>query len=149
MLFNLNIVWPMLPVHGESFGVAKKRSRFGSLGRRSGRRGERGAAHVKLRLGGVSDRIGRRPVLLMGMFNSTFSVLVFGTATTYTQVRVYEGLHFQIPRLFGPITTTVTLSRYERLTLLLQSQCLVGRFLSGLLNGNAGVVKTYVGGNDE
>ena len=44
--------------------------------------------------------------------NSTFSVLVFGTARTY-------------------------------------AQCVAGRFLSGLLNGNAGVVKTYVGETTE
>ena len=35
--------------------------------------------------GALSDRIGRRPVMLMGMCNSTFSVLVFGTARSYAQ----------------------------------------------------------------
>jgi|TARA_B110000967_G_scaffold143329_1_gene146596 diphthamide biosynthesis protein 2 len=143
--FNLNIVWPMLPFMVESFGVAKSEADLGAWVGAAGAAVSVGQLMSSYAWGALSDRIGRRPVLLMGMFNSTFSVLVFGTATTYTQVRVYEGLHFQIPRLFGPITTTVTLSRYERLTLLLQSQCLVGRFLSGLLNGNAGVVKTYVG----
>ena len=58
--------------------------------------------------GHVSDSLGRRPVLLMGMLGSTFSVFIFGTATTYVQ-------------------------------------CISGRFLSGLLNGNAAIVKTYLG----
>ena len=60
----------------------------------------------------LADRIGRRPVMLMGMLGSTFSVFVFGTARTYTQA-------------------------------------VCGRFLSGILNGNAGVVKTYIGETTE
>ena len=82
------------------------------MGRRRGSGGVRRAAHQLLRIGALSDRIGRRPVMLLGMFNSTFSVLIFGTAKTY-------------------------------------AQCVAGRFLSGLLNGNAGVVKTYVGETTE
>jgi diphthamide biosynthesis protein 2 len=110
--FNLNIVWPMLPFMVESFGVAKSEADLGAWVGAAGAAVSVGQLMSSYAWGALSDRIGRRPVLLMGMFNSTFSVLVFGTATTYTQVRVYEGLHFQIPRLFGPITTTVTLSRY-------------------------------------
>jgi MFS family permease len=33
----------------------------------------------------AADKFGRRPVMLLGMFNSTFSVLVFGSARSYTQ----------------------------------------------------------------
>jgi len=106
--FNLNIVWPMLPFMVESFGVAKSEADLGAWVGAAGAAVSVGQLMSSYAWGALSDRIGRRPVLLMGMFNSTFSVLVFGTATTYTQ-------------------------------------CLVGRFLSGLLNGNAGVVKTYVG----
>ncbi len=120
--FNLNIVWPMLPFMVESFGVAKSEADLGAWVGAAGAAVSVGQLMSSYAWGALSDRIGRRPVLLMGMFNSTFSVLVFGTATTYTQVRVYEGLHFQIPRLFGPTVCSYTLRKTDTLLLLLHQR---------------------------
>ena len=106
--FNLNIVWPLLPFMVDSYGVARTEEDLGAWVGAAGAAVSVGQLLSSYAWGALSDRIGRRPVMLMGMCNSTFSVLVFGTARTY-------------------------------------AQCLAGRFLSGLLNGNAGVVKTYVG----
>ena len=106
--FNLNIVWPLLPFMVDSYGVARTEEDLGAWVGAAGAAVSVGQLLSSYAWGALSDRIGRRPVMLMGMCNSTFSVLVFGTARSY-------------------------------------AQCLAGRFLSGLLNGNAGVVKTYVG----
>ena len=110
--FNLNIVWPLLPFMVDSYGVARTEEDLGAWVGAAGAAVCVGQLLSSYAWGALSDRIGRRPVMLMGMCNSTFSVLVFGTARTY-------------------------------------AQCLAGRFLSGLLNGNAGVVKTYVGETTE
>jgi diphthamide biosynthesis protein 2 len=110
--FNLNIVWPLLPFMVDSYGVARTEEDLGAWVGAAGAAVSVGQLLSSYAWGALSDRIGRRPVMLIGMCNSTFSVLVFGTARTY-------------------------------------AQCLAGRFLSGLLNGNAGVVKTYVGETTE
>lgn len=110
--FNLNVVWPMLPFMVEGYGVARDPKDLGAWVGVAGAAVSVGQLISSYAWGALSDRIGRRPVMLLGMFNSTFSVLVFGTAKTY-------------------------------------AQCVAGRFLSGLLNGNAGVVKTYVGETTE
>ena len=96
----------------ESYGVARTEADLGAWVGAAGAAVSVGQLISSYVWGALSDRIGRRPVMLMGMFNSTFSVLIFGTAKTYPQ-------------------------------------CVLGRFLSGLLNGNAGVVKTYVGETTE
>lgn len=110
--FNLNIVWPLLPFMVDSYGVSRTEEDLGAWVGAAGAAVSVGQLLSSYAWGALSDRIGRRPVMLIGMCNSTFSVLVFGTARTY-------------------------------------AQCLAGRFLSGLLNGNAGVVKTYVGETTE
>ena len=110
--FNLNVVWPMLPFMVEGYGVARDPKDLGAWVGVAGAAVSVGQLISSYAWGALSDRIGRRPVMLLGMFNSTFSVLIFGTAKTY-------------------------------------AQCVAGRFLSGLLNGNAGVVKTYVGETTE
>lgn len=58
--------------------------------------------------GRLSDRIGRRPVLLGGLLGVFLSVLVFGCSRSY-------------------------------------EQAIIGRSLAGLLSGNVGVSKTYLG----
>ena len=110
--FNLNIVWPLLPFMVDSYGVSRTEEDLGAWVGAAGAAVSVGQLLSSYAWGALSDRIGRRPVMLIGMCNSTFSVLVFGTARTY-------------------------------------AQCVAGRFLSGLLNGNAGVVKTYVGETTE
>lgn len=110
--FNLNVVWPMLPFMVDSYGVAANPKDLAAWVGVAGAAVSVGQLLSSYAWGALSDRVGRRPVLLVGMMNSTFSVLVFGTARTY-------------------------------------AQCVAGRFLSGLLNGNAGVVKTYVGETTE
>ena len=106
--FNLNVVWPMLPFMVEGYGVAKDEEDLGAWVGVAGAAVSIGQLISAYAWGALSDVIGRRPVMLVGMFTSTFTAIVFGTSTTY-------------------------------------AQCVAGRFLSGLLNGNAGVVKTYVG----
>lgn len=106
--FNLNVVWPMLPFMVEGYGVAKDEEDLGAWVGFAGAAVSIGQLISAYAWGALSDVIGRRPVMLVGMFTSTFTAIVFGTSTTY-------------------------------------AQCVAGRFLSGLLNGNAGVVKTYVG----
>ena len=106
--FNLNVVWPMLPFMVEGYGVAKDEEDLGAWVGVAGAAVSIGQLISAYAWGALSDVIGRRPVMLVGMFTSTFTAIIFGTSTTY-------------------------------------AQCVAGRFLSGLLNGNAGVVKTYVG----
>ena len=106
--FNLNVVWPMLPFMVEGYGVAKDEEDLGAWVGVAGAAVSIGQLISAYAWGALSDVIGRRPVMLVGMLTSTFTAIVFGTSTTY-------------------------------------AQCVAGRFLSGLLNGNAGVVKTYVG----
>ena len=109
--FNLNVVWPMLPFMVEEYGVARDPKDLGAWVGVAG-----AAVSVGQLIGsyawGASPTGSAAAVMLLGMFNSTFSVLIFGTAKMY-------------------------------------AQCVAGRFLSGLLNGNAGVVKTYVGETTE
>ena len=106
--FNLNVVWPMLPFMVESFGVVKDEADLGAWVGVAGAAVSIGQLISAYAWGALSDVVGRRPVMLVGMFTSTFTAIIFGTSTTY-------------------------------------AQCVAGRFLTGLLNGNAGVVKTYVG----
>ena len=110
--FNLNVVWPMLPFMVESYHVARHEEDLGAWVGTAGAAVSVGQLLSSFFWGIAADKFGRRPVMLLGMVNSTFSVLVFGTSTTY-------------------------------------AQCVAGRFLSGLLNGNAGVVKTYIGETTE
>ena len=98
--FNLNIVWPMLPFMVDSYGVAKTEEDLGAWVGTAGAAISVGQFLSSYFWGVAADTFGRRPVMLVGMFNSTFSVLVFGSARSY-------------------------------------AQCVAGRFLSGLLNGNA------------
>jgi diphthamide biosynthesis protein 2 len=106
--FNLNVVWPMLPFMVESFGVVKDEADLGAWVGVAGAAVSIGQLISAYAWGALSDVVGRRPVMLVGMFTSTFTAIIFGTSTTY-------------------------------------AQCVASRFLTGLLNGNAGVVKTYVG----
>jgi len=58
--------------------------------------------------GKLSDRIGRRPILLSGVFGSACAMCVFGWSQSY-------------------------------------EVCVLGRLLAGALNGNLGIVKSYLG----
>lgn len=58
--------------------------------------------------GKLSDRFGRRPILIIGVFGSALSMTLFGWSQSY-------------------------------------EVCIAGRLCAGLLNGNLGIVKSYLG----
>ena len=85
--FNLNIVWPLLPFMVDSYGVSRTEEDLGAWVGAAGAAVSVGQLLSSYAWGALSDRIGRRPVII-GMCSSTFSVLVFGTARTRSAWRV-------------------------------------------------------------
>lgn len=84
--WNLNVVWPLLPFQVASLGVADTEADIGLYV------GVAASAFAVAQIasafawGVLADRVGRRPVLLLGMCGSSIAVLVYGTAKTYWQL---------------------------------------------------------------
>lgn len=92
-LLGFGIVLPLLPRYADAFGAS--RLELGLLM----------ASFSAMQLvfapvwGGISDRIGRRPVLLIGLLGSTISYAMFGYATTLGATETMLGIAV-LPWLF-------------------------------------------------
>ena len=75
----------------------------------------------------LSDHIGRKPVLLTGLFGLCISMIFFGLSRTFWAIVVRYGL--SIERIRKP----------EPKHIAFRSRC-----LAGLLNGNVGVMKSMM-----
>ena len=70
--FNLNIVWPLLPFMVDSYGVARTEEDLGAWVGAAGAAVSVGQLLSSYAWGALSDRIGRRPVMLIGPGQSFF-----------------------------------------------------------------------------
>lgn len=92
-LLGFGIVLPLLPRYGLHF-----RANLGTLGLLMASFSAMQFIFAPM-WGGLSDRIGRRPVLLVGLLGSTISYLLFGYITGFTRDEVLFGMG-AVPWLF-------------------------------------------------
>ncbi len=84
--------------------------------------------------GKMSDRFGRRPVLLIGTLGSTISSALLG----------FLHLHHHLIHIVWRIPITLTICSLCRFSMNFPL-AIISRSLCGILNGNLGVTKTYMG----
>jgi MFS family permease len=74
----------------------------------------------------LSDVVGRKPIILVGLFGLSLSMFSFGLSTTYWSAAFW---HVSVPYYQSPDPPLMTLS---------------SRSLNGALNGNVGIIKSIV-----
>ncbi|KAH7885550.1 major facilitator superfamily domain-containing protein [Phlebopus sp. FC_14] len=78
----------------------------------------------------ISDRIGRKPVLLIGIFGTSLSTICFGLSRTFTSLVLRSPSHSTLWSLDSDVNNVNNIS----------SRC-----ITGALNGNIGVTKSILG----